>query len=126
MAPMTELRRRTGRRVMHQMADYADEICEWIANGKTLRAYCRQKRKPNWVTIYRWKAQDEEFARRLAEARDLGEDAIAQECLQIADTPMIGKRMKDGSAGKETTREDMLGHRKLRRGTAGMFPLADL
>jgi hypothetical protein len=98
---------------MYQMAEYGHEICEWIANGKTLRAY-------------RWKAQDEEFARRLAEARDLGEDAIAQECLQIADTPMIGKRMKDGPAGKETTREDMLGHRKLRRRTAGMFPLADL
>ena len=42
--------------VTHPMVDYADEICEWIANGKTLRAYCGQKGKPNWVTIYRWKS----------------------------------------------------------------------
>jgi hypothetical protein len=122
---MTEVRRQTnerrsspnsakvGRPVMHQMAEYGDEICEWIANGKTLRAYCRQKGKPNWVTIYRWKAQDEKFARRLAEARDLGEDAIVQECFAIADTPMIGKRVKEGPHGTEITRQDMLGHRKL-------------
>lgn len=102
-----------GRPLVYQMRDYADEICEWIANGQTLRAYCRQRGKPNWVTIYGWKAKDEEFARRLTEARDLGEDAIAQECLAIADTPMIGKRVKDGPGGTETTREDMLGHRKL-------------
>jgi hypothetical protein len=98
---------------MHKLTEYADEICGWIANGKTLRAYCRRKGKPNWVTIYRWKEQDEEFAKRLAEARDLGEDAIAQECLAIADTPMFGKRVKEGRDGTEITREDMLGHRKL-------------
>ena len=53
--------------------------------GKTLRAYCRQEGKPSYRAIYRWLDKDEEFSSRVAQARDLGEDVIAQECLAIAD-----------------------------------------
>lgn len=63
----------------------ADEICERIAEGEPLRQICRDERMPSWQTVYRWKAEDEEFSRRIAGAREAGFDAIAHECLEIAD-----------------------------------------
>ena len=67
-------------------ADKVEEICEWIANGNTLRSWCRQPGNPNWTTIYRWMEKDENFAHRLARARDIGQDAIAEDTLEIIDT----------------------------------------
>jgi len=65
-----------------------NEIINWIAHGNTLRAYCRQENKPNWRTIYNWLEKDEgDFIARFAHARDMGADAIAEECLEIIDAP---------------------------------------
>ena len=65
-----------------------NEIIEWIAHGNTLRSYCRQKNKPNWSTIYNWLEKDDgDFIARFAHARDMGADAIAEECLEIIDAP---------------------------------------
>ena len=65
-----------------------NEIIEWIAHGNTLRSYCRQKNKPNWRTIYNWLEKDDgDFIARFAHARDMGADAIAEECLEIIDAP---------------------------------------
>ena len=63
----------------------ADEVTDWISEGKTLREYCRQPEKPSYGTIYNWVNKDEEFAERFARAREQGEEIIAQECLAIAD-----------------------------------------
>lgn len=65
--------------------DFYAEICEWIAEGKTLREYCRQDGKPSYVTVYDWLKSNTEFNERFARARESGEDVIAQECLAIAD-----------------------------------------
>ena len=65
-----------------------NEIINWIAHGNTLRSYCRQKNKPNRRTIYNWLEKDDgEFIARFAHARDMGADAIAEECLEIIDAP---------------------------------------
>ena len=90
------------------------EIVEWISNGKTLRDYCREPGSPSWGTVYAWMVDDDAFAERFAHARELGEDAIAQECLTIADTPMIGIEEETSDTGKKIKKSDMLGHRKLR------------
>jgi hypothetical protein len=58
---------------------------DWISDGKTLRAFCRLKGKPAWRTIYHWLDKDPEFLARIAHARDMGADAIAEECLEIID-----------------------------------------
>ena len=64
----------------------SDEIVEWISTGKTLRDYCRQEGKPNWRTVYLWIEKDKDFATRIACAREMGHDAIAEDTLQIIDT----------------------------------------
>lgn len=63
----------------------ADEIVEWISEGKTLREFCRQEGKPSYGAVYDWIEKDKEFASRFARAREVGEEVIAQECLAISD-----------------------------------------
>lgn len=65
--------------------DKANEILAWIADGKPLREWCRTEGNPTFVTVYNWLDKDKEFALRFAQAREVGQDVIAQECLEIAD-----------------------------------------
>jgi hypothetical protein len=88
-------------------------LAAWLSEGKTLREFCRQEGKPSWQSIYAWLDQDKDFSDRIARARLIGEDAIAQECLAIADTPQMGEETKTSDDGYEVKRGDMLGHRKL-------------
>ncbi len=93
---------RTGRPPEPVPQDTADEIIEWISAGKTLREFCRQEGKPHWNTVYDWLEKDEDFAGRFARARELGEDAIAQECIEIADdasNDWMERSDKDGGTG---------------------------
>lgn len=63
--------------------------------------------------MYDWMDKDDDFSAAIARAREVGHDAIAEEALNIADTPIEGIRTKVGKDGTEVTTEDMLGHRKL-------------
>lgn len=63
----------------------ADELVEWIGEGKTLREFCRQTGYPSYGTIYDWIEKDAKFSSRIARARLMGEDVIAMECMEIAD-----------------------------------------
>lgn len=63
----------------------ADAICEQIAEGTTLRDICRQEGMPGYVTVYQYLKDHPEFAERFARAREIGETAIADDCLSIAD-----------------------------------------
>lgn len=91
----------------------ADEICARIAEGEPLRQICRDEHMPNWATVYRWMEADEDFAQRIAQARKLGFDAIAEEALEIANTPVEGVETEDDGVRQRVKRGDMLGHRKL-------------
>ncbi len=81
--------------------DKMDEILEWISSGQTLRDYCRIEGNPAWRTVYDWLEKDKEFAARFARARELGEDAIAAEIMEIIDT----EPEKATSSGKDSYSE---------------------
>ena len=59
-------------------------ICERMAEGIPLRQICRDKGLA-WPTVYRWIEAHAEFGEAYQRARDIGMDAIAEECLEIAD-----------------------------------------
>lgn len=90
-----------------------DALIDWIAHGKTLREFCRQEGTPSWRTVYNWLEADADFSSRFARARELGQDAIAEEAMQIADTPVEGEITTVEGEKVTVRREDMLGHRKL-------------
>lgn len=104
--------KKPGRRSTYTEAA-ATEICNRLADGEPLRAICREEHMPAWRTVYSWIASRDEFAARIARAREIGFDAIAEEALNIADTPLEGVRIEVTNEGQREVREDMLGHRKL-------------
>jgi len=77
---------KTGRPPEKPDPKICDALIDWIEKGQTLRDFCRQKNMPAYSTIYRWAEKDEEFAARLARARDIGQDLLAEETLEIIDT----------------------------------------
>jgi len=100
--------------------DIATEICQRLSNGEPLRQICRDDHMPAWQTIYDWMYRDDALgeegvglSRAIARAREQGYEAIAEECLLIADTPQFGQKQTMSDQGTSTTVEDMLGHRKL-------------
>lgn len=65
--------------------ELADEIVRRLSAGEPLRQICRDDHMPNWTVVYDWQKTRPDLSQRIAQARELGEDAIAQECLEIAD-----------------------------------------
>ena len=63
----------------------ADEVVLRISGGEPLRQICRDEHMPHWTDVYEWQNRDKIFAQRIAHARELGEEAISQECMEIAD-----------------------------------------
>jgi len=80
--------------IKYKLQDYIPEILDWIAEGKTLRAYSRQDGKPSYGTVYDWLETDKEFASLFARARLCGQDQIADECVDIADTESDANKAK--------------------------------
>jgi hypothetical protein len=94
--------------------ELAREICERLSDGEPLRQICRDDHMPAWQKIYEWMAKDQNLSGAIAHARDQGYDAIAEDLLDIADTPIMGETETSSANGLTITRQDMLGHRKLR------------
>lgn len=93
--------------------EIANTICERISNGEPLKTMCREPGMPPWRTVYDWIRDKPDFAAAMERARELGADAIAAQCLEIADTPLTGEEITIRGKSKEIRKGDMLGHRKL-------------
>lgn len=100
--------------------EIAQRMCEMLSDGIPLREICRQEGFPEWRTVYDWMYRDEALGERgaglsaaIARAREIGYEAIAEECLVIADTPRWGQKQVMSDQGTTTTVEDMVAHRKL-------------
>lgn len=63
----------------------AAKICERLSDGIPLREICRQDGMPPWQTVYSWMERDVSLVEAIARAREIGYDALAEECLKIAD-----------------------------------------
>ncbi|WP_080932944.1 hypothetical protein [Xanthomonas albilineans] len=96
-----------------------DRICDELAQGTPLTQICRRLKSEGIAlaprTVRDWEAQIEGVSDAVAAARADGEQALAEECLWIADTPLEGEETKLDKDGNvvEVKRGDMLGHRKL-------------
>jgi hypothetical protein len=106
----------TGRPATYDKA-IAQQMCEQLSEGIPLREICRQEGYPAWRTVYLWMSKDPDLSASIAHARDVGYDAMAEDCLIIADTPMWGEEVTetegDDGIKVSTKKVDMLGHRKL-------------
>lgn len=62
-----------------------DEICDRLSKGEPMAQICRDDHMPDRATVWRWAEADDAFSQRIAHAREAGFDAIADDCLRIAD-----------------------------------------
>ena len=90
-----------------------EAICDRLSVGEPLAAICRSEGMPGLRTVYDWMEADDDVSARIARARDAGEDVLAAQCLEIADTPVEGVEIRTEGGRITETRGDMLGHRKL-------------
>lgn len=63
----------------------ADNICERLSNGESLRAICSEDDMPDKSTVFRWLAANERFRDQYARAREAQADALFDDVLDIAD-----------------------------------------
>ena len=83
-SPQAPLKPKMGRPSKYS-PELAAEICQRLSEGEPLRQICRDDHMPAWRTIYDWMERDAELSAWIARARELGQDAIAEDCLRIID-----------------------------------------
>ena len=73
-----------------------DELCARIAEGQGVLEACATPQMPNASSVYRRMAVDEDFATRIARAREAQQDVEAERCVELADqaTPENWQVMK--------------------------------
>ena len=64
----------------------ADDICERIANGESLRNICRDKSMPDRTTVLRWVDDNNDFCDQYARACARREDSFFDDLIEIADS----------------------------------------
>lgn len=65
--------------------EVAAELCARLSQGEPLAQICRDEHMPAVATVSDWKARYPAFSVSIARGRDEGFDAIAADCLKIAD-----------------------------------------
>ncbi len=93
----------------------ADAICERLADGESLKSICSSEGMPHRATVFRWLGAHAEFRDSYARAREAQADALFDEILDIANTPLTGEKTKVDKDGNvvEMTKADMIEHRRL-------------
>ena len=74
--------------------EIAQEIVERLSEGTPWWEICRDEHMPHWRTIYDWMYKDDRetaagrgvgLSASIARAREIGQDAIAEDCIRIID-----------------------------------------
>lgn len=87
-------------------------ICEHLAEGGLLIAFCRKDGAPHVATIYRWMEAHPEFREAYARAREVGLHLMAEDVIDISDD---GSRDYTTAAdGREVPDHDHIARSRLR------------
>ena len=65
--------------------DLADQICERIANGESMRSVSRDEAMPAMSTLFKWLREHDQFSEQYARAKDESADCMVDDILSIAD-----------------------------------------
>lgn len=93
-----------------------DHICERLSQGIPLTTICREAKEtdptfPAPRTVRLWEAENQEVAAAIARAREAGQEALFEQCLEIADDEAHDWEL---SKKGEVTNEVAIGRAKLR------------
>lgn len=65
--------------------EYAEKICERIAEGMSLRSVCKADDMPAMSTVFKWLRLHKEFTEQYAHATEERTEAMVEDILDIAD-----------------------------------------
>jgi hypothetical protein len=92
----------------------ADALCFELSQGKSLRTVCKIKGMPSGVTVFKWMREHDKFLLQYEKAKQESADAMAEELIDICNTPLVGDEITYLPNGKKQIKKgDMLGHRRL-------------
>lgn len=97
--------------------EIAQEIVERLSKGEPMAAICRDEHMPAVRTVSDWIAGDEQFSASIARAREDGFDALAAQCLDIADDASNDSKLVGGGdddAGHLVPNSEWISRSKLR------------
>lgn len=77
-------KKKTGRPSSY-VKEVADDVCQLIEQGESLRKICERPGMPNQRTIFRWLNENDEFCQQYARARENQADFLLEEMLEISD-----------------------------------------
>lgn len=83
--------------------DTIQAICDGLCAGITLREICRREDMPARTTLHEWLEKDTALSERIARARELGFDVLAEEALEIAEdgsNDYMDRKRADGSVDR--------------------------
>lgn len=89
-----------------------EAICARLEKGEALEVICREEGMPASRTVRDWRTQDPAIGERFDEARDIGFDAIARDCLEIADDGRRDYQVLED--GREVVDHDHISRARLR------------
>lgn len=97
--------------------EIAEIICDEIAtSSKGLKTICDSDNSlPTFKTVFNWlnDPAKPEFLQLYARAREGQADLLADEIIEISNTPSLGTKVVEKPTGTETTYADMIEHRRL-------------
>ena len=79
----------------------ADDVCERLANGESMRSVCRDDSMPAMTTLFRWLREIEAFQQQYTRAKEESADALFEDLLDIADDSTNDYMMKKSKSGEE-------------------------
>lgn len=65
--------------------DLADQICEGLASGMSMRTVCKEETFPCMQTVFRWLRTYPEFCEQYTRAKAEAADALVEEMMDISD-----------------------------------------
>lgn len=92
--------------------EVADEICEQIANGKSIRQICLADNMPAMSTVFKWLRDIDGFSEQYAHAREAQAELLAVEIIEIADDGRNDTYMDE--EGNVRTNQDVIARSRLR------------
>lgn len=89
----------------------ADEICNRLAKGESLRKICGSDRDdflPGQTTVFQWLRELPDFAQQYAHARESQADHYVEEIIEIADAPNVTNNPETGEPEMRDPARDRL------------------
>lgn len=96
----------------HYTQEMADELCQRICNGESVRTICKDETMPSAAFIFAELARNRPFAEQYARAKEVQADFYAEQIIEIADDGKNDTYLDED--GNKRTDQDVIGRSRLR------------